>query len=180
MAANTVTSSSYINPSTLIGTRPSMSDATTRAAVCVLRSNCARKECGPVRNWSRVGVAGTNAAKGKELHGLLVGKWGFYIVLESNLIGRRVRGHSTVLPSEATRNQRSFEKERQRTARQREWTAKHPLPCQGRSVDGEWDQFPGVSIEQHGGGRLLPEQKIPQSSPHSRCAFCSPSKAVRD
>ena len=73
-----------------------------------------------------VGVGGSAAAEGKKLNGLLLGrvrKWGFYIVLESDLMGWRVGGPSTFLPSEATRNERSFEKERQRTPRQREWTA---------------------------------------------------------
>jgi hypothetical protein len=62
-----------------------------------------------------VGVAERAAAKGKKLNGLLRGlvrKWGFYIVLESDLIGWRVGGPCTFLPSETTRNERSFEKER--------------------------------------------------------------------
>jgi len=107
---------------------------------------------------------GSAAAEGKKLNGLLLGrvrKWGFYIVLESDLMGWRVGGPSTFLPSEVTGNERSFEKERQRTPRQREWTAKHPLPCRGRGVAGEWDQFPRVSIEQHGGGCFLPTLKTP-------------------
>jgi len=118
-----------------------------------------------------VGVAEGAAAEGKKLNGLLRGrvrKWGFYIVLESDLMGWRVGGPCTFLPSEATRNERSFEKERQRTPRQREWTAKHPLPCRGLGVAGEWDQLPRVRIEQHGGGCFLPTLKIPQSSPHPR------------
>src|SRR5262245_58291081 len=78
--------------------------------------------------------------------------WSFYIVLESHMMGCRVGGPSTFPPIEAVRNERSFEKDRQRTPRQREWTAKHPLPCRGRGVAREWDQFPRVSIEQHGGG----------------------------
>jgi hypothetical protein len=41
--------------------------------------------------------------------------------------------------SEATWNERSFEEESQRTPRQREWTAKHPLPYRGGGVAGEWD-----------------------------------------
>lgn len=95
-------------------------------------------------------------AERKKLDGLLVRERGFHSVLESALMGRRVRGHDTSLPDEATRNQRSFEKEWQRTPGQREWAAKPPLPCQGRSIDGEWDQFPRVSIEQHGGSCSLP------------------------
>jgi hypothetical protein len=78
-------------------------------------------------------------------------------------MGWRVGGPSTFLPSEVTRNERSFEKERQRAPRQCEWTAKHPLPCRGRGIDGEWDQLPRVSIEQHGGGCFFPSLKIPQS-----------------
>jgi hypothetical protein len=130
-----------------------------------------RKGCGLIRSRCRLGVAEGAAAEGKKLNGLLRGlvrKWGFYIVLESDLMGWRVGGPGTFLPSEATRNERSFEKERQRTPRQREWTAKHPLPCRRRGVDGEWDQLPRVSIEQHGGGCFLPTLKIPQSSPHLR------------
>lgn len=109
------------------------------------------------------GNGGSAAAEGEKLNGLLlrVRKWGFYIVLESDLMGWQVRGPSTFLPSEATRNERSFEKERQRTPRQREWTAKHPLPCRGRGGAGEWDQFTRVSIEQHGGSCFLPTLKIP-------------------
>ena len=83
-------------------------------------------------------------------------------------MGWQVRGLSAFLPSEAIRNERSFEKERQRTPRQREWTAKHPLPCRGRGVAGEWDQFSRVSIEQHGGGCFFPSLKIPQSLPNPR------------
>jgi len=116
-------------------------------------------------------VAERAAAEGKKLNRLLRGrvkKWGSYIVLGSDLMGWRVGGQCTFPPSEATRNERSFEKERQRTPRQREWTAKHPLSCRGRGVAGEWDQFPRVSIEQHGGGCFLPSLKIPQSSPHPR------------
>jgi hypothetical protein len=118
-----------------------------------------------------VEMAERTAAEGEKLTGLLrgrVSKWGFYIVLESDLMGGRVGGPGTFLVSEAPRSERSFEKERQRTPRQREWTAKHPLPCRGRGVAGEWDDFPRVSIEQHGGGCFLPTLKIPQSSPHLR------------
>ena len=118
-----------------------------------------------------VGVEEAGAAKGKGLNGLLRGrvwKWSFYVVLESDCIGWRVGNPCTFLPSETTRNERSFEKERQRAARQREWTAKHPLPRRWRGVDGEWDQLPRVSIEQHGGGCFLPTHKIPQSLPHPR------------
>ena len=116
-------------------------------------------------------VAERAAVKGKKLNGLLRGlvrKWGFYIVLESDLMGWRVGGPGTFLPSEATRNERSFEKERQRTPRQREWTAKHPFPCRGRGVAGEWDHLTRVSIQQHRYGCFLPTLKIPQSSPHLR------------
>jgi len=123
------------------------------------------------RTGAAVGVAERAAAEGTKLNGLLRGrvrKWGFYIVLESDLMGWRVGGPCTFPPSEATRNERSFEKERQRTPRQREWTAKHPLPCRGRDAAGEWDQFPRVSIEQHRGGCFLPSLKIPQSSPRPR------------
>ena len=112
-----------------------------------------------------MGVAVKSTAEGEKLTGLLRGrvrKWGFYIVLESDLMGGRVGGPGTFLPSEAPRSERSFEKERQRTPRQREWTAKHPLPFRGRGVAGEWDQFPRVSIEQHGGGCFLPSLKVPQ------------------
>lgn len=118
-----------------------------------------------------VGVAEGATAEGKKLNGMLRGrgrKWGFYIMLESDLMGWRVGGPCTFLPGEATRNERSFEKERQRTPRQRERTAKHPLPCLRRGVAGEWDQFPRVRIEQHGGGCFLPSLKVPQSSPHPR------------
>jgi hypothetical protein len=80
----------------------------------------------------------------------------------------RVGGPWTFPHSEATRIEWSFEEEGQRTLRQREWTAKHPLPRRGGGVAGEWDQLPRVSIEQHGGGCFLPSQKIPQSSPHPR------------
>ena len=124
----------------------------------------AKKACGRDRIPYRRGSGSNAAAEGKKLNGLLRGrvrKWGFYIVLESDLMGWRVGGPSTFIPSEATRNERSFEKEWQRTPRQREWTAKHPLPCRGRGVAGEWDQFPRVSIEQHGGGCFLPTLKIP-------------------
>ena len=118
-----------------------------------------------------MGVAERAAAEGKKLSGLLrerVRKWGFYIVLRSDLMGWQVGGPCTFLSSEATRNERSFEKERQRTPGQRERTAKHPLPCWGRGVDGEWDQLSRVSIEQHGDGCFLPTLKIPQSLPHPR------------
>jgi hypothetical protein len=142
------------------------------------------KSRGPIRNGGErkaeggrsadgaaVGGAERDAAEGKKLNGLLRGrvrKWDFYIVLESDLMGWRVGGPGTFLPRGAIRNERSFEKERQRTPRQREWTAKHPLPYRRRGVDGEWDQLPRVSIEQHGGGCFLPTLKIPQSSPHLR------------
>ena len=84
------------------------------------------------------------------------------------MMGWRVGGPCTFQPSEATRNERSFEKERQRTPGQRNWTAKHPLPGRERGEAGEGDQFPRVSIEQHGGGGFLPSLKIPQSLPHPR------------
>ena len=45
------------------------------------------------------------AAKGKRLYGLLGGRvweWGVYVVLESDLMRRRVGGRYTFLPSEAT------------------------------------------------------------------------------
>jgi len=118
-----------------------------------------------------VGVEKADAAKGKGLNRLLRGrvwKWSFYVGVESDFIGWRVGDPCTFLPSETTRNERSFEKERQRAAGQREWTAKHPLPRRWRGVDGEWDQLPRVSIEQHGGCGFLPTHKIPQSSPHPR------------
>ena len=54
-------------------------------------------------------------AEGKGLNGLLRGwarPWDFYIVLEADLMGWRVGSPCTFLPSEATRNERSFEKER--------------------------------------------------------------------
>jgi len=123
-----------------------------------------RKACGLIRLMCRRRSGGSAAAEGKKLNGLLLGrvrKWGFCIVLESDLMGWRVGGSSTFLPSEATGNERSFEKERQRTPRQREWTAKHPLSSRGRDVAGEWDQFPRISIEQHRGGCFLPTLKTP-------------------
>jgi len=86
----------------------------------------------------------------------------------NGLLWGLVGGPCAFLPSEATRNERSFEKERQCTPRQREWTAQHPLPYRGRGVAGEGDQLPRVSIEQHGGGCFLPTLKIPESSPHLR------------
>ena len=55
------------------------------------------------------------AAEEKKLHGLLRGrvrKLDIYIVLEADLMGWRVGSPCTFLPSEATRNERSFEKER--------------------------------------------------------------------
>src|SRR5574341_2370424 len=103
------------------------------------------------------------AAERNQLNGRLRGRvreWGSYIVLESDLMAWRVGGPCTVPHSEATRNERSFEVERQRTLRQCEWTAKHPLPCREHGVAGEWDQLPCVSIEQHGSGGFLPSQKI--------------------
>jgi hypothetical protein len=62
-----------------------------------------------------VGVEEKVTAKRKRLIGLLWGRvWksGFYVVLESDLTGRRVGGPCTFLPRETTRNERSFEKER--------------------------------------------------------------------
>jgi len=119
-----------------------------------------------------VGVAETGAAKGNRLDGLQWGRvrgWGFYVLLEPGLIWWRVEGPRIFLASEATRNEWGFEEESQRTPRQREWTAEHPLPCRERGgVDGEWDQLPRVSIEQHGGGCFLPTPKIPQAYPHPR------------
>ena len=118
-----------------------------------------------------LGVAEAGAAKGKRLNGLLgrrVWDWGIYVLLESDLMSRRVGGLYTFLPSEATRNEWGFEEERQRTPRQGEWTAKHPFPCRGRGVDGEWDQLPRVSIEEHGGGCLLPTYKVPQAYPNPK------------
>ena len=119
-----------------------------------------------------VGVEEAGAAKWKRLNGLLRGlvwKWSFYVVLEAEFIGWRIGDLCTFLSSETTRNERSFEIERQRTPRQREWTAKHPLPCGERgSVDGEREQLPCVSIEQHGGGCFLPPPKIPQAEPYPR------------
>src|SRR5574341_464536 len=111
------------------------------------------------------------AAERNQLNGRLWGRvreWGCYIVLESDLMAWRIGGPCTVPHSEATRNERSFEVERQRTLRQREWTAKPPLPCRGRGVAGEWDQLPRVSVEQHGGGGFLPSHIIPPSLPHPR------------
>ena len=60
-------------------------------------------------------MAERTAAEGEKLTGLLrgrVSKWGFYIVLESDLMGWRIGDPCAFLPSEATRNERSFEKER--------------------------------------------------------------------
>jgi hypothetical protein len=97
-----------------------------------------------------VGMAERAAAERKKLNGLLRGRvreWGSDSVLESDLMAWRVGRPCTLPPSEVTRNERSFEEERQRTLRQREGTAKHPLPCRGRGVAGEWDQLPRVSIE---------------------------------
>ena len=113
----------------------------------------------------------TKSTIGEKLNGLLRGrvrKWSSYIVSESDLMAWRVGGPCTFLPSEVTRNERSFEKERQRTSRQREWTAKHPFPCRGRGVAGEWDQLPRVSIEEHGGGCFLPTHKVPHAYPDPR------------
>ncbi len=81
------------------------------------------------------------------------------------LVSRIIRSCTPAL-CEATRNERSFEEESRRTARKREWTAKHPLPCWRDSVAGEGDQFTCVSIEQHGGGGFLPSPKIPHPLPH--------------
>ena len=96
--------------------------------------------CGRIRQpVAAVGMAEAGAAKGKGLNGLLRGrvwKWSFYVVLESDFIGWRVGDPCTFLPSETTRNERSFEKERQRAAGQREWAAKHPLPRRWRGVEG--------------------------------------------
>ena len=57
-------------------------------------------------------------------------EWGVYVVLESDLMSRRLGGLYTFLPSEATRNEWGFEEERQRTPREGEWTAK-PLFLRG-------------------------------------------------
>jgi hypothetical protein len=117
---------------------------------------------------AEVGAEG-NAAEGKKLNGLLrarVRELGSYIVLESDLVAWRVGGFCAFPSSEAARNERSFEEERQRTLRKREWTTKPPLPCRERGVAGEGDQLPRVSVAQHGGGGFLPSQKTPHSSPH--------------
>ena len=106
---------------------------------------------------------------GKKLNGLLRGwvrELGSDIVLESDLMAWRVGGFCAFPSSEATRKERSFEEERQRTLREREWTTKPPLPCRERGVAGKGDQLPRVSVTQHGGGGFLPSQKTPQSSPH--------------
>jgi hypothetical protein len=74
-----------------------------------------------------VGVAEGAAAEGEKLDGLLRGRvrqWGLDIVLESYLMAWRVGRPCTFPHSEATGNEPKFEEERQRTLRQREWTAK--------------------------------------------------------
>lgn len=56
------------------------------------------------------------------------------------------------------------EEERQRALRQREPTTNHPVPRRRRGERGEGDQLPGVGIEKHRGGCLLP---LPaECSPH--------------
>ena len=118
-----------------------------------------------------MGVGERAAVEGKELTGLLRGRvreWGSYFMLESDLMAWQVGRPCTFPHSDVTRNERNFEEERQRTLRQRERTAKHPLPIRGRGVAGEWDYLPRASIEQHGGSGFLPSLKIPQSSPHPR------------
>ena len=116
-----------------------------------------------------VGVVKRAAAEGKTLHGRVRGwgrKCGCDLMLGSDITAWQVRSLSTLPDGEATGHERSFEKERQRTPRQREWPAKHPLPSRGRRIAGEWDQLSRVCIEQHGGGGFLPSLKIPQSLPH--------------
>ena len=68
---------------------------------------------------SEVGAEG-NVAEGKKLNGLLRGRvreLGSYIVLECDLMAWRVGGFCAFPSSEATRNERSFEEERQRALR---------------------------------------------------------------
>jgi hypothetical protein len=95
-----------------------------------------------------------------------VRKWGSDLLPQLDLMLWLIGVPCTFPHSEVMRDEWSFEEEGQRTPGQREWTAKHPLPCRKRGVAGEWDQLTRVGIEQHGGGGFLPSQEIPHSSPH--------------
>jgi len=61
-----------------------------------------RKACGLIWLMCRCGSDGSAVAEGKKLNGLLLGrvrKWGFYSVLESDLMGWRVGGPALFCPA---------------------------------------------------------------------------------
>ena len=123
-----------------------------------------------------------SCTEGNKLNGVLwrrVRKLGSHMVLQSDLMAYLAGDLCIVPPGGATRNERSFEEERHRTSRQREWTTNHPLATRERGIAGKWDQFPRISIEQHGSGGFLPSTVVPPSSPHPNQRHLIPSRALR-